>query len=115
MAVDRIRTTVYLPTQIHAAAKLAADTVGQSLSQFVTLAVAQRARRWEDPITGERVNKHVDSLVDTRKKAYLCFHPACDGVDARQCTRPKEHREQGLWEEVDTRTGEMPGGSRDAR
>lgn len=66
-----VTTTVRLPVELHAAARASADSVYQSLNQFVVQAVAQRVRNWRDPVSGKRVvRQKVESVLD----GWVCLH-----------------------------------------
>lgn len=86
--------TVRVPTRIYESAKRAADSVGSSLNQFVILAMAQRARRWRDPISNKSVT---ETLVTEIYDPWVCYHGACGGVAITECRGKKygHHRRSG--------------------
>lgn len=111
MGQEIVKVTVYMPQRIYRAAKHASDLVGQSTSNFIVMATAQRVRNWRDPLSGEKVGVDVDVAIDRGKAAgWECDHPACGGP-ASSCRKPEEHRED-YWitwdpEDVDQETGAM--------
>lgn len=97
---------ISIPQDIHEAGKLAASTVGQSFSNFAAMAIAQRARNWRDPISGEFVVRdaaeagELKSPVKEDLSRMRCSHPACAGP-ARGCERPDLHRGEHWFDVVE--------------
>ena len=56
MAKDKVHVvSLRFPRGLHEMAVQCADTINQSLTQFVIQAVAQRVRNWKHPVTGKPV------------------------------------------------------------
>lgn len=73
------------PAHILEAAKACARSAGMPLSQFVTQAVAARVRRWQDPVTGERVALASHGVAAA--EGWLCCHASHGDTEipAAQC------------------------------
>lgn len=105
------KVTVYMPERIYKAAQHASSLVGQSASNFIVMATAQRVRNWRDPLSGEKVGTDVVGQIAAGKAAgWECDHPACAG-SADRCKAPQAHQ-QDYWiqwdtDAVDPETGAM--------
>lgn len=95
MARDTVKFVWRAPVELKKAAEACAESVHQSLNNYITMAVAQRTRRWRDPFTSK-------PLVATRKKAepylgWVCSHGACGGVNAEDCRGKKIPSHRTSW------------------
>lgn len=90
------KTTIDVPTHILEAARTCARTINMSFNQWVIWALAQRARNWRDPISGELVVqsalasgaiKTADVIVEQQQyEGWICLHGSHDmPIPAAQC------------------------------
>jgi len=97
---QKVKVTWLAPENVYVAAKECADSIGQSLSQFITFAVAQRARRWTDPLTGQAVvgqgGRATQRMADAPYAGWTCWHSYHPGTPAAECARkaPAHHRRE---------------------
>lgn len=100
--MERKRVSILMPVNIYRGAKMCADSVGQSVTQFIIQAVAQRCRTWTDPVTGEKVlqREHARGALGPGSGEDLtniqCYHVACSSP-ASKCKSPEKHRAWGDW------------------
>ena len=95
--VEKKRVTLMIPTRLLNVIDQAAASVGQTRSTFITLAAAQRMRKWRDPLSGKlmapemvkqgRVADSVQVQEAVDLTSVHCWHPAhgSGGVPASEC------------------------------
>lgn len=93
-AQDVVTITVRLPRKIWEAARASATSVNLSMNAFVNLAVAQRVRNWEDPVSGKKVRV---ATVEHQYTGWYCDHSACGGSAISSCKGKQyaHHRSSG--------------------
>lgn len=95
---ELVRVTVNMPRRMKELAVECAGSTGMSFSQFVNQAVAQRVRRWEDPITGRAVvEQKREKDAGAPYEGWMCSHGGHGGgaVTAAACVKmgaPDHHR-----------------------
>ena len=103
------------PTALKDAAQLCADTIGQSLSQFISQAVAQRIRNWRDPLSGKPMagtERGQMGSDDSKWDGWLCIHGSHEGalLEARDCPHrdKKVHQDMMVFEATGQRGWRPP-------
>lgn len=97
MTITRKVVSITIPTHIHEAGKACAASIGQSFSQFVVMATAQRISNWRDPLTGKKLaageveRGTLKTSAGHQLEGWMCAHPACNRP-ASSCKLPEKHK-----------------------
>jgi len=68
---EMVTFSVRVPKELHEVSVKCADSVSQSLNAFVVQAMAARARRWRDPVTGKLVRAQA---TPRGLEGWTCYH-----------------------------------------